>query len=216
MQQLVDTPDIQIYLDQVPGDWPPDAFLLTEQEMAYCLQSDKRELQLSRAKLRMMAKEILRDHQVEVVTGDLGRPQVLPEWDISFSHKGTKALVGLTRSPDRLGVDLECLQQKVDWSAFAGRCFLNDEGEELVKLAHLPGWNLHQAHLAFYSVKEAFFKAMNSHFTPADLRLKLAEERMGVFHFEAFYKGRKQNDMTCYIIKTSEEVISVCHIRACL
>lgn len=216
MQSLVHTPDIQLYLDKVPTEWPPDAFLLTEQEMAYCLQSDQAELQLSRAKLRLMVKEILKGHQVEVIAGDLGRPQAIPEWDISFSHKGAKALVGLVRAPGKLGVDLEDLQQKVDWSVFSGHCFLDQETSELLKLSQVSGWDKHQAYLGLYSLKEAFFKAMNIHFTPADLRLVFLTEENGKFYFEAFHKGQKQNELTCYIIKTTEEVISVCHLRAYL
>jgi len=214
MRQLVSTPDLQLYLDQVPKDWPQDAFLLSDLEMAYCLQSRQLELQLSRAKLRLMVKQIFNNPQIEVVSGKLGRPLAHPDWDISFSHKDQRALVGLVRTPDKLGVDLESLRQKIDWSAFFGHCFLDQEAGEILKLARISGWDGHSANLGFFSLKEAFFKALNMPFTPADLRLVVKAIENDAVFFEVFHKGQKQMDVTCNILKTTDEVISVCHLRA--
>lgn len=216
MQQLVSTPDIQLYLDQVPTDWPQDAFLLSDHEMAYCLQSRQTDLQLSRAKLRLMVKQALGDPQIEVVSGELGRPQAHPDWDISFSHKNRKALVGLVRTPGKLGVDLESLRQNIDWSVFSRRCFLDQEQSEISKLAQVSGWDEPSAKLGFFSLKEAFFKALNRPFTPADLRLGFDRIENDAVFFVISHKDQKQSEVSCYILKTPDEVISVCHLRASL
>jgi 4'-phosphopantetheinyl transferase EntD len=207
--------NLQVYLDTVPTTWPENSSLLSEYELNYCLESQHENLQRSRAHLRLMLKEILNDPSCEVLRGPLGRPLVRADLDISFSHKEDQALVAVTKFPALVGVDIESVDQEVDWTVFKNYFLLKEDRESITHLVDVEHWNLHRAHLCLFSLKEAFFKAWDHPFQPALVGLSFLGRHQNQSHFEAHYKsGSLDSNQHCRLISLSTEkhVVSICHM----
>ncbi len=207
--------DLQIYLSEVPEHWPENSFLLSEAERTYCLESKHESLQLSRAHLRLMTKDILHDASLEVQRGPLGRPVVSSEVDISFSHKHGMALVGVTGAPARIGVDLESTHQKIDWQIFTKNFFSQNDLASIESLSRKPGWDSHLAHLAHFSLKEAFFKAMDLHLEPRQLEIQLLDCNDQRTNFQFFYKKssfQSDRDHRLFSLLYKDHLVSVCEL----
>jgi phosphopantetheinyl transferase len=216
MVNLIQESDLQIYLDTIPDSWPVESFLLSEEELAYCLQSRNEPLQRSRAKLRLMVKEIFADYSVNVSKGPLGRPLISDDFDISFSHKKESALVGIAHGNSRLGIDIEDLNEKIDWPVFTKNFFTAVDENSIQKLSLCEGWNDHSARLCIFSLKEAFFKGIDSHLRPLELDLIFSELKndRAYFHFSHRTTVGKLPETLLFSFIKRSNLISIFHYKS--
>jgi phosphopantetheinyl transferase len=113
-----------------------------------------------------------------------GKPYLLinnkmTSYDLSLSHKNNFICVGISKSPYRIGVDVEQLDQNVE-KKFAG-FFLNDREINLLKSE--------QDVLIFWSLKESFFKAAGFFLPFKELQITRISENI-TYSFSSQLKAR--------------------------
>lgn len=201
----------QIYISTVAEDLQLDSNLLSVEELYYCQQSPIKALQRSRIALRLMVKEIFQSPSIEVLRGANGRPIISDDWDITFSHKNNLALVGRTAAPSRIGVDIESCDSEIKWTSFYGPFFNEVDQNTVATLSILSAWNRDLACVCLFSLKEAFFKALDRSFIPTDVEIYFSKVEKGILHFD--FKTKHEIPTKNYELLSmvySENIISVC------
>lgn len=176
--------DTFLVIAEVKDGWDPlyDE-CLSPDEISYCQKSQNRETQYVRAGLRLLVKKFL-PMPNEVHQSPTGKPWIGPDVQISFSHKKNFILLGVHFGNRELGVDLEFVEERVDWCLFRERFFSKSEINHLIDLAEKIKsadltWTIDELHKIFFSVKEAYFKTIDHAFDPLKIEVCFSQHYEG-------------------------------------
>ena len=119
---------------------------------------------VTRGVLRSLLGEFLgcAPDAVELAAGPHGKPQVVapdkPLLHFNVSHTRDRAVLAFS-ADGPVGVDVECIDERVDGSRLAARFF---SWREITELARLPDARRQQGFFACWTRKEAFVKAVGT------------------------------------------------------
>lgn len=94
-------------------------------------------------------------------------PYLTNEYNISISNKNNQILIGLTKKPLKIAVDLEDLNQKINIKAFESHLINQQEKKILNNLIKI-GFEKNECLIIIWSIKETLFKLINKDFNPIE------------------------------------------------
>jgi 4'-phosphopantetheinyl transferase len=151
-------------LDQPPGvcEWLRRALSDDEDVRAekYVFERDRRRFVVCRGAVRVVLGACLDlpPGRVVFAYGDKGKPAIAGRTGVEFnvSHAGSIGVLAVARH-GVVGVDVECLDRRIDHESLAGRFFSPDEAADLLST---PPEARRQAFFNGWTRKEAYIKAI--------------------------------------------------------
>ncbi|MBP9680753.1 MAG: 4'-phosphopantetheinyl transferase superfamily protein [Bacteriovorax sp.] len=81
------------------------------------------------------------------------------DWILSISHKEDVAAIALSCDYESIGIDLEYLDNDIDWTTFQGRFFTREDWFLAHQISSRKKLSLNQTFTLLFSAKEAVLKA---------------------------------------------------------
>lgn len=91
------------------------------------------------------------------------------DYSMSITHKEEHFGLAITKEYDSIGIDLECFDEKIDWSVFNGRFFNREDWFLIQRISSLKKISTSQAYAILFCAKEAVLKASKLKVDPLEI-----------------------------------------------